>query len=81
MKLNSSRRDSRPRLSSRAKPSSLLSTLSHMAGVSLAILREIFDESAYERFLAQHQIRSTAAAYAEFCRDHECIKARRPRCC
>ena len=81
MMINSSRRDSRRRLSSLAKPGSLLSTLSQMASVSLAILREIFDESAYERFLTQHQLTSSAAAYASFCHDRDHSRARRPRCC
>jgi hypothetical protein len=84
-----SRRDSRPfgklragsRLSSRAKPGSLLSTLSKIASVSLAMLREIFDESAYERFLAQHHLTSSVAAYSRFCHERDHSRARRPRCC
>jgi hypothetical protein len=47
----------------------------------LATLREIFDESAYARYLAQHQLSSSRAAYAGFLREHELAKARRPRCC
>ena len=46
-----------------------------------AILREIFDEAAYERFLARRQLVPSAAAYAAFCRDDEPRQARRPRCC
>ena len=46
-----------------------------------AILREIFDESAYERFLAQHQLSSSAAAYSSFCHERDHNRARRPRCC
>jgi hypothetical protein len=73
--------DGRPRPSGRAKPGSLLSTLSKMASVSLAILREIFDESAYERFLAQHHLTSSAAAYSSFCHERDHNRARRLRCC
>ena len=48
---------------------------------ALAILREIFDESAYARYLQQNQLRSSREAYAGFLREHELVKARRPRCC
>jgi len=47
----------------------------------LATLREIFDESSYERFLEQKQLASSAASYAEFCREREPGQLRRPRCC
>jgi hypothetical protein len=71
----------RERLEAKSKPAALLPRLVRAFGIMVAALREIFDESAYQRFLARHRIPSTAAAYSEFCRDHECIKARRPRCC
>jgi hypothetical protein len=45
------------------------------------ILREIFDECAYERFLAEREAVSSAGAYAEFCRSREQSGVRRPRCC
>jgi hypothetical protein len=52
---------------------------------SLAIvaetLREIFDESAYQRFLERSCLESSAGAYAIFRRENEQAKARRPRCC
>jgi len=47
----------------------------------LSALREIFDEAAYSRFLAQHEIRSCQGAYAAFLREQEVIKSRRPKCC
>ncbi len=87
MKPNSSRRDGRiPSISLRTRPSrakrgGLLSVLSRVARVSRAILREVFDESAYERFLARHQLTSSAAAYSSFCRERDLSRARRPRCC
>ena len=46
-----------------------------------ATLREIFDESAYVRFLARNHLASSPAAYAAFLRENELTKARRPRCC
>lgn len=49
--------------------------------VLLAILREIFDESAYARYLEKHQLASSRQAYAGFSREYELVKARRPRCC
>ena len=47
----------------------------------LAMLREIFDESAYARYLEKNQLCSSRKAYAGFLREHELVKARRPRCC
>ena len=44
-------------------------------------LREIFDEAVYSRFLQRAGLRSSAEAYAAFCRERECSSARRPRCC
>jgi hypothetical protein len=53
----------------------------HSLAVLVAVLREIFDESAYVRFLHRRQIASSSEAYAAFCRECEEVKARRPRCC
>ncbi len=47
----------------------------------VATLREIFDESAYARFLDQRHLESSRAAYAAFRQEHEVAKASRPRCC
>jgi hypothetical protein len=49
--------------------------------ILLAILREIFDESSYARFLRQRQLSSSRATYAAFRQEYEVTKARRPRCC
>jgi len=49
--------------------------------VLLSMLREIFDESAYARFLNRNQLVSSRDAYAEFLREHASMKERRPRCC
>jgi hypothetical protein len=51
------------------------------ARILLATLHEIFDESAYERFLQRRQMISSQAAYAAFWRERESGHARRPRCC
>ncbi len=55
--------------------------LQKAARIFVAVLREVFDESAYERFLRIRQMPSSAAAYAAFCRDREVQYARRTRCC
>ena len=51
------------------------------ARIFLAALREIFDESAYARFLSRTQIVSSPAAYAAFRQEFEEAKTRRPKCC
>jgi hypothetical protein len=47
----------------------------------VAALREIFDESAYARFLERQNLGSSKESYAAFSRENELAKARRPRCC
>lgn len=44
-------------------------------------LREIFDEAAYERFLARTQSSRSIVSYREFQRERESAIATRPRCC
>jgi len=44
-------------------------------------LREIFDESAYARFLERHHLATSPQSYAEFLRENETTRSRRPRCC
>ncbi|MGH9669177.1 MAG: hypothetical protein ACRD3A_03595 [Terriglobales bacterium] len=46
-----------------------------------AALREIFDESAYSRFLTRTGQPSSRAAYAAFLRERAASQERRPRCC
>jgi hypothetical protein len=46
-----------------------------------SILGEIFDESAYARFLQRNQLESSREAYAGFLRENDLIRARRARCC
>jgi hypothetical protein len=63
----------------------LLKKLSSSARRALAvigsILREIFDESAYARFLERRQLTTSPAAYAEFLAESRQQRERRPRCC
>jgi len=46
-----------------------------------ATLREIFDESAYARFLKRSHMTSSPAAYAAFWRERESSRAPRIKCC
>ncbi|HEU5451659.1 MAG TPA: hypothetical protein VFU76_06725 [Terriglobales bacterium] len=46
-----------------------------------ATLREIFEESAYERFLQRNAIPPSRAAYEEFAREMAVQRQSRPRCC
>ena len=49
--------------------------------LALSTFREIFDESAYARFLAHNAMTSCPASYGLFLREQESLKARRPKCC
>lgn len=49
--------------------------------IVLAALREIFDESAYTRFLRRTAMQSSPQAYAAFWREREATQQRRPKCC
>jgi hypothetical protein len=49
--------------------------------LTLATLREIFDESAYARFLTRQQTHSSPEAYAAFLREQASSHRSRPRCC
>ena len=51
------------------------------ARIILAMLREIFDEAAYARFLEREQIPSSRTAYEAFLQEREGNHAPRPRCC
>jgi hypothetical protein len=46
-----------------------------------AVLSEIFDEAAYDRFLCRTQMRSSPASYAAFRQEFDEAKTRRPKCC
>ena len=55
--------------------------LSSFFKIVLATLREIFDENAYQRFLARTGRESCTETYAAFMREREAHMARKPRCC
>jgi hypothetical protein len=57
------------------------SVIRHARLLLVSALREIFDESAYNRFLDRRQLPSSREAYAAFRREYDAAKARRPRCC
>ena len=65
----------------RAKASAILAPIKRLFTVFVAALREILDESAYERFLARAQLESSPAAYRDFLSETQDAKARRPKCC
>jgi hypothetical protein len=49
--------------------------------LAFTTLQEIFDEQAYARFLARHQLQPSRGSYAAFREEHEHNKALRPKCC
>jgi hypothetical protein len=59
----------------------LKSWLVQTAELVLACLQEIFDESAYLRFLREHRLTASSDSYAEFLQERSAATARRPRCC
>jgi hypothetical protein len=65
----------------RARVSAIAAAIIRSFKLLAAILREIFDESAYQRFLNRSRLQSSPNAYAIFCQENEQAKSRRPRCC
>lgn len=55
--------------------------LARWLAIASAILQEIFEESAYARFLERRGLASSREAYAAFLRESESSRVRRPRCC
>ena len=45
------------------------------------VLREIFEESAYARFLQRQRMGSSREAYAGFLRESQQCREKRARCC
>lgn len=56
-------------------------TTASFFGLLAAVLQEVFDESAYRRFLARGNLAVSVTSYAAFCAEQEKSRARRPRCC
>ncbi|HSK45776.1 MAG TPA: CstA-like transporter-associated (seleno)protein [Candidatus Binatia bacterium] len=46
-----------------------------------AMLREIFDESAYDRFLLRTHKSRSIVSYREFTRERDADMLKKPRCC
>jgi hypothetical protein len=46
-----------------------------------AVLREIFDESAYDRFLLRTKASRSVASYHDFMRERDAAILKKPRCC
>jgi hypothetical protein len=46
-----------------------------------ATLREIFDESAYDRFLLRTHTSRSVASYRAFTRERDAAMVKKPRCC
>jgi len=46
-----------------------------------ATIQEVFDESAYQRFLFRGNLSPSVESYAAFLAEHEKSRARRPSCC
>ena len=46
-----------------------------------ATLREIFDESAYDRFLLRTHASRSIASYREFTSERDAAIVKKPRCC
>ena len=64
-----------------AKPNAILAAIVRSFAVFVAALREIFDESAYQRFLERSHLQSSPSSYAMFRQETEQARSRRPRCC
>ena len=47
----------------------------------LAVMREIFDENAYQRFLSRTNSAASVHSYEKFQREREAAIATKPRCC
>jgi hypothetical protein len=46
-----------------------------------AVLREIFEESAYERYCAREGVDRNRVSYARFLHDTESSRGKKIRCC
>lgn len=55
--------------------------LQHAVALLVSVAQEIFDETAYQRFLRRTQSQTCAESYARFRKEHDALKARRARCC
>ncbi len=65
----------------KVRPNAIVSAIVRVGEVLVATLREIFDESSYQRFLERSQLESSPNAYAVFLKENDQSRARKPRCC
>jgi hypothetical protein len=56
-------------------------TINKVVQTIRATLREIFDESAYDRFLLRTHASRSIASYREFTRERDAAMVKKPRCC
>ena len=59
----------------------ILRSFQNALNVLRAVVCEIFDESAYDRFLQRTQTAHSAESYRAFVRERENSIAHKPRCC
>jgi hypothetical protein len=59
----------------------VLAAITHAIVLLAAALQEVFDESAYQRFLSRGNFPPSVESYAAFVVENEKSRARRPRCC
>ena len=52
-----------------------------VTGTIRATLREIFDESAYDRYLLRTNRLRSVASYRDFIRERDAEIMKKPRCC
>ena len=64
-----------------ARMNRIRETIINLASTAVAMLREIFDEAAYARFLNRAGMASSSGAYAAFRKEFDEAKVRRPKCC
>jgi len=58
-----------------------LETMNRAMQTIRATLREIFDESAYDRFLLRTHALRSVTSYREFTRERDAAILKKPRCC
>ena len=58
-----------------------LEMMNRVAQTIRATLREIFDESAYDRFLLRTHESRSIASYRAFTRERDAAMLKKPRCC
>jgi hypothetical protein len=58
-----------------------MSRIRRVATLVLRVVREIFDEAAYARFLQRQGLRESRDSYAAFLEEQQMTKGRRVKCC